>query len=51
MPMLKLDSIVVIERQGRHHNGDQAARRPRMMHSIGGHIFRTPRLGVRGDRG
>ena len=38
-------------RQGHHHNGDQAARRQRMMCSICGRQFANPRFGVRGSRG
>ena len=36
--------------QGHHHNGDQAARRPRMMCSICGRRFTTLRLGYVGIR-
>ena len=36
-------------KQGHHHDGDQAARRPDMMCSISGRPFTTPLFGVRGD--
>ena len=41
--------IVSSIKQGHHHNGDQAARRPHMMYSICGRRFTTTLFGVRGD--
>ena len=38
------------KKQGHHHNGDQEARRLRMMSSICGRRFTIPLHGVRGDR-
>ena len=37
-------------KQGHHHKGDQAARRPHMMCSIFGRRFTTILFGIRGDR-
>ena len=38
------------QQQGRHRNGEQAARRPHTMCSICGSQFTAPLLGERGDR-
>ena len=38
-------------KQGHHHNGDEAAKRPHIMWSICGRRFTTPLFGARWDRG
>ena len=47
----QITACSVIFKQGHHHNGDQAARRPHTMWSICGRRYTIPRFVVRGGQG